>query len=288
MPISRALVKIVEERLALKFKGFEPIGGGSINSTYSLLTDKGRYFVKTNSKPRFKGMFEAEARGLHLIADTQTIATPEVVLQDETDSEYFLLLEWIDTKRPDKKTSQLLGTELAAMHRLSSLTFGLDHDNYMGSLNQSNKQHNTWGDFFINKRLIPMVKLGVDLQMLDQTDVKHFDTLYKHLPELFDEEPPALIHGDLWGGNYIMGANNKPYLIDPAVSYGHREFDMAMTTLFGGFANEFYISYNEAYPLAKNWQQRIDLWNLYPLLVHVNIFGGSYVGQTRDALRQFV
>jgi len=133
-----------------------------------------------------------------------------------------------------------------------------------------------------------MVSLAVDKRLLEYADAVNFEKLYAKLPELFDEEAPALLHGDLWSGNYLTTPADEPYLIDPAVYYGHREMDVAMTSLFGGFSNEFYQSYNEAFPLAKGWQQRTDLWNLYPLLVHLNLFGAGYLGRVRDALNRYL
>jgi protein-ribulosamine 3-kinase len=288
MPLTLALIKQIEDKLSVKLNKHTPVSGGDINEAYSLHTGTSKYFLKINSATRFPGMFAAEATGLQLIADTRTIATPQVILQGDTGGDSFLLLEWVDSKHPDNTTSQQLGLQLAAMHRHTAAQFGLGYNNYMGSLKQSNKHHNTWANFFINERLQPMVKLAVDQHALGHNDAAQFEILYKRLPQLFDEEPPALIHGDLWSGNYLTGTNNKPYLIDPAVSYGHREFDIAMTTLFGGFSNEFYVSYNEAHPLAAGWQQRLDLWNLYPLLVHVNLFGGGYRQQVMGCLKGYL
>jgi protein-ribulosamine 3-kinase len=158
----------------------------------------------------------------------------------------------------------------------------------MGSLPQSNKKHESWADFFIAERLMPMVKMAIGKRLLDNADAAKFDKLYKNLPGIFDEEAPSLIHGDLWGGNYLVDIDENPYLIDPALTYGHREFDIAMTTLFGGFSNEFYGAYRESFPLAKGWEGRIDLWNLYPLLVHLNLFGMWYLGQVRGCLGRYV
>lgn len=133
-----------------------------------------------------------------------------------------------------------------------------------------------------------MVKMAVNKRELNQTDKCLFDEFYKKLPDLFTEEPPALLHGDLWGGNYLIDTDGKPFLIDPAVSFGNREFDIAMTMLFGGFDRAFYEAYNQEFPLQPGWQQRLKLWNLYPLLVHVNLFGGVYAKQVRVSLSVFI
>lgn len=129
-----------------------------------------------------------------------------------------------------------------------------------------------------------MIRIAQTKQLLTNNDLRLFELLHQKLTGLFTEEPPALVHGDLWGGNYLIDAHGKPYLIDPAVSFSNREFDIAMTTLFGGFDRRFYEAYNHHFPLQKGWQQRIKLWSLYPLLLHVNLFGGGYINQVRDNL----
>ncbi|OCX53817.1 hypothetical protein BEL04_05900 [Mucilaginibacter sp. PPCGB 2223] len=264
------------------------VGGGSINRVYCLSSATNKYLLKLNSRITFPEMFACEVSGLRTIGDTNTIAVPAIIACDDFEDQSFLLLEWVETRRPTRKSSETLGRQLAAMHCCSSTDFGLDADNYMGSLIQSNKKHPTWSEFFIHERLMPMVKMAVDKGLLNAGDQQSFGILYSRLSGLFDEEPASLTHGDLWSGNYIIGADEKPRLIDPAIAYGHREFDMAMTTLFGGFSQEFYGAYNEALPLAEGWEQRLDLWNLYPLLVHLNLFGAGYLGQVRDCLQQYL
>jgi protein-ribulosamine 3-kinase len=287
MALPNELTGFLETNLSIKIISAMPVSGGSINAVYCLRTTKGKYLLKLNNRDKFPGMFKCEAEGLRAIAKTNTIAVPGIVLQDDVDDKCFLLLEWIETRRPTAKASALLGQQLARMHQATAGSFGFDSDNYMGSLKQSNKKNGSWSEFFIQDRLMPMVKTGIDKELLNRTDTANFEQLYKKLPELFSEEPSSLIHGDLWSGNYLISEDEKPYLIDPAVSYGHREFDIAMTTLFGGFSNEFYAAYNEAFPLEKGWQQRMDLWNLYPLLVHLNLFGMGYLGQVRDCLNEY-
>lgn len=174
------------------------------------------------------------------------------------------------------------------MHKHTNAQFGFTADNYIGYLPQHNNYHNTWASFFVHNRLMPMVQMAFDKRLLTSFDAQLFERLYLNLYNLFDEEPPALLHGDLWSGNYLIGIDGKPYLIDPAVCYGNREFDIAMTTLFGGFTREFYNGYQEVYPLLTGWEHRLALWNLYPLLVHLNLFGGSYLGQVQSSLKKYV
>ena len=233
-------------------------------------------------------MFEAEAAGLNVIAATNTIKTPEVFSIGSAGDQGFLLMQWIEAKRPTAVASQALGRRLALMHQCSAGYFGLNKNNYMGSLPQSNTKHHTWSLFFVEERLKPMVAIALQKRLLVSGDADAFEKLYAKLPGLFDEEPPSLIHGDLWAGNYLTDENAQPYLIDPAACYGHREFDLAMTTLFGGFSDDFYEAYDEAFPLQNDWRQRIALWNLYPLLVHLNLFGTGYLGQVRDCLTEYL
>lgn len=288
MTPSKAIISIVEEHLSDTITGSRFVSGGSINIAYELQTAAGKYFLKVNHKALYPGMFAAEAKGLVLLTQTNTVKVPVIVLRGDAGNESFLLLEWVDAKRGSVQATQALGKQLARMHSNTAAEFGLDHDNYIGSLPQSNRKHAKWSDFFIQERLQPMVNLALDKRLLEYADAGNFEKLYNKLPELFNEEAPALLHGDLWSGNYLTTPADEPYLIDPAVYYGHREVDLAMTQLFGGFSHEFYIDYNEAFPLAEGWQQRTDLWNLYPLLVHLNLFGAGYLSRVRDALNSYI
>ena len=288
MTPSKGILSIVEDHLSDTITGSRFVSGGSINIAYELQTTSGKYFLKVNHKALYPGMFEAEAKGLALLTQTNTVKVPVIVLQGSAGNESFLLLEWVDAKRGSVQATQALGGQLALIHGNTAEEFGLDGDNYIGSLLQSNRKHGKWSDFFIQERLQPMVSLAIDKRLLEYADAGYFEKLYAKLPELFEEDAPALLHGDLWSGNYLTTPTGDPYLIDPAVYYGHREVDMAMTTLFGGFSDEFYTDYNEAFPLAKGWQQRTDLWNLYPLLVHLNLFGAGYLSKVRDALNSYL
>ncbi len=284
------LEQILHQKLGGKSSIHEivEITGGSINEVYRLQTAAGFFILKLNSAQQFPTMFEQEAEGLEAIRKTKTVAVPEVISTGHLAYNSFLLLEYIETETKTSAAMQLFGSQLAQMHQNTASDFGFEKDNYMGSLPQSNKKHPSWQLFFVEERLKPMVKLAFDASFIDQKLVSDFESLYQKLGGFFEEEKPALIHGDLWGGNYLVGTEGKPYLIDPAVSYGFREFDLAMTHLFGGFSTDFYNAYQEGFPLQPNWQQRIDLWNLYPLLLHLNLFGTGYLGQVKSALKKYV
>ena len=232
-------------------------------------------------------MFEAEAKGLSLLHSTGTIKIPEVILTGEAEGKSYLVLEYIEAGRRRKDFYQDFGIKLAALHRHSSSAFGLDHDNYIGSLPQSNSQHSSWVEFFITERLQKQIALARNSGVISNSTIQQFNNLFRSLPEFIPDERPSLIHGDLWNGNYMMAADGSACLIDPAVYYGHREMDLGMSGLFGGFSQEFYESYHEAFPLAPGFEERVDIHNLYPLMVHVNLFGGGYLSQVKSVLSQF-
>lgn len=294
MPLSKAFIEHLQAVLfaakgtVLEIKNAKPVSGGDISSAFLLTTNCDRYFMKLNSRSAYPLMFERESEGLAAIRKTQTVAVPQEIVHGTFEDDAFLILAWVEAGSKSSGASTTLGQQLAAMHLCTAPNYGFDHNNYMGSLPQSNTCHDNWSDFFINERLQPMVQTAINRSLLTTGQGKLFDQLYIRLPQLFAEEKPALLHGDLWGGNYLIDTEGKPYLIDPAVSYGHREFDIAMTTLFGGFNADFYSAYNEAFPLANGWQQRTALWNLYPLLLHLNLFGHSYLPQLIDSLKIFL
>lgn len=263
------------------------ITGGSINEAALVSSGETRLFIKWNDAHSYPGMFEAEARGLNLLKDPGGALVPEVIGTGEADSLSWLALEYIERSSLAGKGAENFGEMLADLHRNSSHGFGLDHNNYMGSLVQSNSLHQSWSEFFILERIAPQLKISVNSGRLNSTDSKRFEEIFKLLPELIPEEPPALIHGDLWSGNYIPGKDDKTWLIDPAVTYGHRETDIAMSRLFGGFPPGFYNSYNHKYPLEKGWESRIEIFQLYPLLIHVNLFSGGYISSVRSIIKRY-
>lgn len=273
---------------ACTIKSFLFVGGGSINQAGQLRTSCGNFFLKWNDAHRFPGMFEKEALGLMLLSRQKMLTIPTVLGYGNTKEHQFLLLQYIESSQKNKRYWFDLGVGLAKLHQLSSATFGLDHDNYMGSLPQSNKSHNSWIDFFIHERLKIQISLAVKNGLVNGELQRLFEKLYTTLPELVPDDKPALLHGDLWCGNVIADSNGGPCIIDPAVYYGNREADLAMTKLFGGFNEEFYNSYSEAFPLLKDYEKRLPIYNLYPLLVHLNLFGRSYLSQIYTVFKQLM
>ncbi|MBK5270723.1 MAG: fructosamine kinase family protein, partial [Bacteroidia bacterium] len=165
--------------------------------------------------------------------------------------------------------------------------FGFAEDNYMGALPQLNVQKNNWPDFFIHCRLQPQIKLALERHFLQAKHIDGFENLYLRLSSVFNDETTALLHGDLWSGNFMCNENSHPVLIDPAVYYGNRNMDLAMTTLFGGFDKLFYESYNYHFPFPNNYAEQWEICNLYPLLIHLNLFGSGYLSQIESILRKF-
>ncbi|PSR05177.1 MAG: ketosamine-3-kinase [Bacteroidetes bacterium SW_10_40_5] len=271
----------------LRVKNFHPVGGGCINNGGKLSTNDGNYFVKYNDN-RFEGMFETEAKGLELLRNTDAIHVPNVVGYGKTqDNRIFLILEWTDNGRHSRQFWENFATALAELHRNTRSTFGLDFDNYIGSLPQYNESHINWVDFFIEQRIEPQIAIGQKAGQLPEATIDQLRNCYTHFRDLFPEEQPALLHGDLWGGNYMVNGAGNPSLIDPAVYYGHREMELAFTQMFGGFSSTFYQAYHQDFPLSPGFDERKDVYNLYPLLVHVNLFGGGYLMELESIIRRF-
>jgi fructosamine-3-kinase len=257
----------------------QSVGGGCINQSYSLTDGKQQYFVKLN-RPELLEMFEAEAAGLQEIAATQTIQVPSVITLGTTDTHAYLVLSYIELDgRPQWER---MGAELAALHRVhNSAQFGWGRSNTIGSTPQVNDWSSNWVEFFGQQRLGYQFKLaqskGGKFPLADQ--------LLAQLPEILDHQPsPAIVHGDLWSGNASFDQAGAPVIFDPAVYWGDREVDIAMTELFGGFPAGFYAGYESVYPLSPGYQRRKVVYNLYHLINHYNLFGGSYEGQVNRAI----
>jgi protein-ribulosamine 3-kinase len=263
------------------------LSGGCINNGFEFVTSAGSFFVKTNSADRYPGMFYAEAKGLQLLTTSNALKIPWVIASGEFENTSYLVLEFIHSASKKTNYWKDFAQKLAQLHKNTAPIFGLDHDNYIGSLPQSNRQTQKWTEFFVAQRLEPLVTKAVASGLLDSQTAQRFDRLFSKLDQLIPEEKPALLHGDLWSGNVMTDEHGEVCLIDPAVYYGHREIDLAFSTLFGAFSAEFYEAYNEAFPLEKGSKQRIDLFNLYPLLVHLLLFGRIYSSAIIRTLEDF-
>jgi len=271
----------------IALKNVSSIHGGDINLAYRLDTTHGSFFAKFTASKTFPDVFQKEAKGLLLLSECSALYIPKVICFGENSTDSWLVLEWLESAGNSTDYWQALGSGLAQMHRETANQFGLDHNNYIGRLPQNNTQHDAWSTFYAGERLEPLVRLARNASKLLSSDVKSFERLYKCLNAIYPNESPALLHGDLWSGNVSNTVNNVPIVFDPAVYYGHREMDLAMTRLFGGFANGFYTAYINSYPLEKGWEQRVKYSQLYPLLVHLNLFGGNYLNSIQGILKEF-
>jgi protein-ribulosamine 3-kinase len=291
---AKPFLQYLEQYIAEKTGGhcsirsMREIHGGCINQAYALETSCGPYFMKTNKAGAFPGMFEKEALGLKTLSETGEVSTPGIGGCAAHGNTAFLLLEYIEQSEPTEDFWIDFGRSLAALHRHTAEQFGFESSNFIGSLPQSNRQHKNWVSFFAEERLEPVVKMALDLHTIDAAVARKFSALYNILEQIFPQEPPALLHGDLWNGNFLVSSTGKPCLIDPAVYYGSREMDIGMTRLFGGFHSLFYQAYNETYPLEPEWEERSDICNLYPLMVHVVLFGGGYLQQVKGIISRYV
>lgn len=233
-------------------------------------------------------MFQAEKKGLEAIEKTKTIATPNVLLCERLEVGGFLLMEYIEPKRTSSHEMERFGHQLAALHQVSdSIGFGWETDNFIGSLPQSNKNSSDWTKFYVEERLLPQLKMARDTHLLKGAEIPSEAQILRSCENLFPTIKPSLLHGDLWSGNYLVSKDGIPYLIDPAIYLGHSEIDLAMSRLFGGFDSSFYEVYSEHFPSLPQEKERTDIYQLYYLLVHLNLFGRSYYGSVSSILKRY-
>lgn len=258
------------------------ISGGSINQAYALSDRYSQYFLKTNQASRVE-MFMAEAIALTQIAQTQTIRVPQPICWGITDHVSYLVLEWLELS--DRPNWQKLGQQLGALHHITNAQFGWERSNTIGSTRQINPWTDSWIEFWLEHRLLYQLRLA---QKRGFTSPVSSDQLSQAVAKFFTKPIPALVHGDLWSGNVGFDQWGNPVIFDPALYFGDREVDIAMTELFGGFGAEFYASYNQAYPLDPGYGDRRPIYNLYHILNHFNLFGGSYGLTAQRMIKQIM
>jgi fructosamine-3-kinase len=266
------------------------LGGGDVAESYRVdLTDGRTVFAKTHRSPP-PGFFGTEAAGLAWLREPAVVAVPAVLAASdaETGGPPMLVLEWIEEDRrrqPRPEEEAALGRALAALHRAGAPSFGREDRRTTGSRRLPNDPCDRWVEFYATRRLQPLDRMARDAGVLSDAAHRDLERVVERLAELGGPpEPPARLHGDLWAGNRLVDRNGTSWLIDPAAHGGHREFDLAMMRLFGGFGDECFAAYDDAYPLADGWQLRVTLHQLAPLLVHAIKFGGSYGPATERAL----
>jgi fructosamine-3-kinase len=259
-------------------------GGGCINAAHVIEGNGQRFFVKTNEE-RLLDMFEAEAAGLQAILQTGAIKAPAPICYGTAESQSFIVLEYLELDGNSGASAESLGRELAQMHRATRRNFGWQRNNTIGSTPQINTPCDNWVGFWREHRLGFQLKLATQNGFCGGLQKKGAQLL-EIFPALFAgyTPQPSLLHGDLWGGNYATVRGGQPVIFDPAVYYGDREADLAMTELFGGFPARFYAAYRETWPLDSGYAVRKILYNLYHILNHANLFGGGYAGQAEGMM----
>lgn len=261
----------------------QSVGGGCINNGAQLRTTSGsRFFLKTNSSAP-PDMFAREAKGLAALQVADGPRIPQVYLAGPD----FLLLEDLTPAPRQKGYWRAFGRQLAALNRHIGRSFGFPHDNYIGSTPQPNTETADGYEFFAEQRLNFQAELAGRRGLLNAAEVVQVAQLAQRLPELVPPQPPSLIHGDLWGGNAISGPQGEPALIDPATHYGWAEAELSMTMLFSSFNHEFYEGYLEVTPLEKGWRSRMEIYYLYHLINHLNLFGRGYYGHVMQVLDRY-
>ena len=264
------------------------LGGGDVAESYRCsLADDRTVFAKTHRRPP-PGFFTTEAAGLAWLREPGVLPVPEVLAVSDGDEHVppHLVLEWIDEGRGRPSTEADLGRQLAELHRAGAPAFGREDRRTTGSRGLPNEPCDTWVDFYATQRLGPLARLAADGQALPDSTLALLEQVTDRLDEFGGlAEPPARLHGDLWAGNRLIDTTGRSWLIDPAAHGGHREFDLAMMRLFGGYGQDSFDAYDEAFPLADGWEQRVPLHQLAPLTVHAIKFGGGYAAATEQALR---
>ncbi len=293
--ISQHIGKTIQEQLTIL--GQKSVAGGCINQNYVLQTNLGNYFVKLN-QANLVEMFVAEAKGLLQMQATNTIKVPQPICYGTVNDRAYLVLEWLDLSKNMHQDWSFMGEKLALMHGFSvanlqlnqpldqplDQSFGWVMNNTIGSTPQLNPWTKNWAKFFAEERIGYQMQLaqrrGGQFPETSKVVEAVYQALSNHQPQ------PSLVHGDLWGGNAAITNAGEPVIFDPATYVGDREVDLAMTKLFGGFPKEFYQGYHQTFPLAPGYEQRKNIYNLYHILNHFNLFGGSYANQANQIIRE--
>jgi fructosamine-3-kinase len=295
-----ALAAAVARAARVEVTGGSRASGGSINEAWALeLAGGGRAFVKTRADAA-PGEYATEAAGLRWLAQADAVALPGVLAVGEDDGPRFLALEWVDAGRLDAAGEEELGRGLAALHAAGAPDFGAPPPGAVGrpgaiaplrigELELSNSPAADWPSFYLKRRLVPLVALCLERGTLSASGARAVERVCERIGDLAGPaEPPARLHGDLWGGNVLAGADGRARLIDPAAYGGHREVDLAMLRLFGAPSERVFAAYDEVTPLADGHRERVELWQLFPLLVHAALFGGSYGASVERAAVRYV
>ena len=275
---------IIEHHFGREPSQIVKLTGGDINEVYQVFFQKKSVVVKINNSQSLPQLFEKEKQGLELLSKS-TFIVPNTIKTGSIEDTQFLIMDYIE--QGTKLNWGIFGHKLAQLHLIEGKYFGLDHDNYIGSLEQVNQEYEEWSEFYTNNRLLALTAKARDQKLFEKKHCIWVEKLCQRLDELIPACRPSLIHGDLWSGNLLIHTSGHPGLIDPAVYYGHPEMDWAMLSLFGSYPEEALDHYQSLNPLEKGLNERIDIHQLYPLLVHLILFGISYLGGIESALKKY-
>ncbi len=255
------------------------VGGGNISKSFKISSKNASVFLKLESIEK-AGMFRSEEKALTILSKKSQFKIPKVKAQDSVGNYCFLVLEYVKMQSSTSKPKEFASL-LADLHKNTNNHFGLDHDNFIGNLAQFNHPKEDWLEFYIRHRLEIQFELAYNQGYFSSTDQRMFSAFCGRLQNFIPKEKSALLHGDLWSGNYSMDTKGNHVLYDPSIYYGHREMDLAMMKLFGGFSEEVFLQYDRKFPLEPDWKERIPIHQLYPILVHANLFGISYIEEAK-------
>ncbi len=277
----------IETRLRRTIVRLSPVGGGDFASSFKAQLDDGRtIFVKTHQNPP-PGFFTTEAAGLGWLRSTGTVLVPEVIAVSDTPP--FLALEWIEPGPANDRTDDEFGRSLAQHHSVPFEVFGRPDQRTTSSQAMDNRVTATWAEFYAERRIVPLTAKAVNLGAIDSTTASKLDVLVSKIDDLVGPvEPPSCLHGDLWAGNRMVDAEGQSWMVDPAAFGGHREFDLALMKLFGGFSQRSFDAYHEQCRLADGWRERIPFHQLATLLVHAIKFGGGYASAVERSVAGYV
>lgn len=276
----------LSRNLGFRISSIQTVSGGDINHDFRILVEgeAEAYFLKYNSSDGHQDIIGAEAKALELFSE-HNIKSPKVIDYASDCEGSYLVMEYINSEKKWNPASiESFAKALASLHKVKNSHYGLSYNNRIGSLYQANKWCKSFSDYYWQTRLFPQLELAHSNNYLKSP--YEFEYMRVRLEE-FPTDSPSLIHGDLWSGNYLMDSSNEAYLIDPSISYGHREMDLAMMDLFGGFPEAVFDAYHTELAIHNSWKDRKDIFQLYYLLVHLNLFGISYLSQVDSILRKY-
>ena len=275
---------IIERHFGREPSQIVKLTGGDINEVYQVFLKEKSVVIKINNSQSIPQLFEKEKQGLELLSKS-TFVVPKPIKTDSIDNLQYLIMDYIE--QGSELNWAVFGEKLAQLHQIQEKYFGLDHNNYIGSLKQVNQECGAWSEFYTNHRLIALTAKARDQGLFEKKHCNWVEKLCQRLDELIPACKPSLIHGDLWSGNLLIDTSGHPVLIDPAVYYGHPEMDWAMLSLFGSYPVEALDHYQNLHPLEKGLNERKDIHQLYPLMVHLILFGKGYLNGVESTLKKY-